>query len=266
MTTVVRTEIEPTEAAGRPGFLLRLFDDLGRTGVGEASPLPGRSPDTPADCRAALARLPPAMDLPSTPPAACFALETALLDLHGELRGEPPADLCALAGSVDAARRAVDRGRRAVKVKSLALARKVRRALPDVELRVDVNGAWTLEEAPARLREAAEIAPAWIEQPVSADDLPALGASPVPIAADESLARRAVRRRLLGSRVARVWVLKPTILGGIRACLELAREARARGIEVVASHAFEGPVGMRGCHHLAHALASPLAAGLDRWP
>ena len=40
----------------REGLLLRLRDEEGRVGQGEASPLPDYSPDTLAGCRAALER------------------------------------------------------------------------------------------------------------------------------------------------------------------------------------------------------------------
>ena len=83
----------------RRGVLLRLTDDEGRVGLGEATPLPGYSPDDadasaraitslaprlshgtleiPADFDAALAGL----------PCARFALETALADLEAQRRG-----------------------------------------------------------------------------------------------------------------------------------------------------------------------------------
>lgn len=99
----------------RQGLLLRLRDRAGHEGLGEASPLPGYSPDTLEDCRAELAAFAAALPGaaanaanaanagPATPaagglqtlldsvraPAARFALETALLDLLGQRTGQP---------------------------------------------------------------------------------------------------------------------------------------------------------------------------------
>lgn len=94
---IVASKIEATRCGARTGLLLHLVDAEGRTGTGEATPLPGYSPDTLGDARAALqalaARLPfdvvpdPAGvailvgTLPVGVPSARFAVETALLDL-----------------------------------------------------------------------------------------------------------------------------------------------------------------------------------------
>jgi len=117
---LVRLSVEEHGAAGgralwtaagavgaRPGLLLTIEDERGERGQGEASPLPGYSPDTLAACRAALEALSwrgRALDsaAPLLPqiagaleeidaglPAARFALETALLDLAGRRLGQP---------------------------------------------------------------------------------------------------------------------------------------------------------------------------------
>ena len=82
----------------RQGLLISISDELGQVGQGEASPLPGYSPDELPSCQAALGGLDPASlhldpaepigpqlascssHLPEACPAARFALETALLD------------------------------------------------------------------------------------------------------------------------------------------------------------------------------------------
>ncbi|HKE18782.1 MAG TPA: mandelate racemase/muconate lactonizing enzyme family protein [Kofleriaceae bacterium] len=99
--------------------VVRLTDRAGRTGCGEGSPLPGRSPDGAADCARALERtlagvastsstsslsvLAPTAAAASAAiqaidgalPAARFALETALLDLAAQARGTSVAELLA---------------------------------------------------------------------------------------------------------------------------------------------------------------------------
>src|SRR4051812_26626164 len=94
---------------GPRGILLELEDEAGRIGVGEASPLPGTSPETLARVQEVLSgiavRLGPAGDDLSADehvrralapvdealeraPSARFALETALLDRLGQARGD----------------------------------------------------------------------------------------------------------------------------------------------------------------------------------
>lgn len=141
--------------SARRSLLLHLRDDSGGRGQGEASPLPGYSPDTPEAAAAALSGflagplpafnlempLPPQIAPVLTPlevsPAAAFAVETAVLDVIGRRTGRPvwallradsaaaptPVPLAALlegesAGPLlAAARTAMTRGVRTFKVK-----------------------------------------------------------------------------------------------------------------------------------------------------
>ncbi len=92
----------------RRSLLLSLTDPGGARGLGEASPLPGYSPDTLEDAQAALSTLDPAAVagaleapdpraslaavaalLPATLPSARFALETAALDLLSRREAVP---------------------------------------------------------------------------------------------------------------------------------------------------------------------------------
>lgn len=101
--------------SARQGVLVQLCDDQGHRGLGEASPLPGHSPDDLAACEAELRGLDGAglaVELDDfaaghgaghgagrarlvevtgrlRAPAARFALETALLDLVGQRAGRP---------------------------------------------------------------------------------------------------------------------------------------------------------------------------------
>ena len=88
----------------REGLLLRLLDETGRSGHGEASPLPGYSLDDLASCERVLEKLevPPIEPEPAEllalcqglvpdgcPAAARAALEMALFDLAGQRIEEP---------------------------------------------------------------------------------------------------------------------------------------------------------------------------------
>ncbi len=308
----------------RHGLLVQLVTDDGRVGEGEASPLPGYSPDTLEECEAALAALAPAaldaldLDLPGSgpaarmlrrwlaahplPPAARFAVETALLGLVAgctrrpvaELLGSPvpphPLPLSALLPSplrseelLRAAAAALARGLRTLKIKigrpgafedELAALKALRRQVgPEIQLRLDANGAFPPAEASERLEALAGLRPEYIEEPVPLGQLAAFAerrAPQVPLAADESLRVDALRPELLRAfaqgRIA-VAVLKPTVLGGALACLDLASELLPLGAQLTVTHAFEGPTAFRSAMALASVLPGPvLAAGLDRHP
>jgi O-succinylbenzoate synthase len=262
------------------GLLLRLRagdagDDAGDlVGEGEASPLPGYSPDTFDTARAALlGRGPPT-------PAADMASFAARLDLDGKQRGlaahailgatRERLALYALVADLDAAAAAWARGIRALKVKvgrdaaaEIAFLAALRRQHPDAELRLDANGRAVDGAA------LAAFAPVYLEEPLGAS---AGGA--IPLALDESLQRMtddAVAARLAGGEVAAL-VLKPMTLGPGR-CFALARLAERHGVPVTVTHTFDGPLALAAAAAVALALPGRvLAVGLDRhaglaaWP
>jgi hypothetical protein len=247
--------VEP--AAGGRSLLVR----VGR-GLGEASPLPGYSPDTLADCRAALEGGPDT-------PAAEFARFAARLDDEGRRTGRPAhallgarrdrLPLAALVTDLAGAEGAVARGIAALKVKRADwdLLPELRARWPAIELRLDANGAAVDACALARF------APVYIEE------------GPPPYTAlDESLQRlddAEVEARLAAGAV-RALVLKPTTLGPAR-CFALARRAAAHRIPVTVTHTFDGPLALAAAAALALALPGQVLAvgldrhaGLDAWP
>ncbi|AKT40206.1 mandelate racemase/muconate lactonizing enzyme family protein [Chondromyces crocatus] len=313
---------------GRRGFVVTLFDDGGRGGLGEATPLSGFSPEDVASCAQALHEVSarvgaawpamrgtaPALATTATPkdevaswmdrfapgldrvPSARFALETALLDLLGQqLRlsvaaslggacayAEVPVNGLAVAADgpevlVEAGHALVARGMRCLKVKlrgrddaafaaELEALRALRRAVEPpggLELRLDANGVWSLEEARRRLDALAPLRPRFVEQPVAAEALDQLGPCAVPWAADESLGVPGMAERLLEADGCVAFVLKPAALGLLRAHT-LGTMAQARGLGVVVTHFMDGPVALAAACELALGLPSaPLACGLD---
>jgi o-succinylbenzoate synthase len=128
---------------------------------------------------------------------------------------------------------------------------------PDARLRLDANEAWDFAQAQAALERLAGFEIDFIEQPVSRTDFDGLVGldreSPIRVAADEALQGEGFRRCLAAGGPS-VFVVKPAALGGVRASMGLAREARSRGIRVVWSSLIEGAVGRAGAMHLAAAL------------
>src|SRR5262249_5837052 len=95
------------------------------------------------------------------------------------------------------------------------------------------------------------------EQPVAPDALDALERLAAlgwcRIAADESVP--ALLDKEAASAI-RVWVLKPSALGGLLPCLRAARRGQEMGIESYVSAGFEGKVARTGAAHLAAAMPS----------
>jgi L-alanine-DL-glutamate epimerase-like enolase superfamily enzyme len=286
----------------RRGVLLELRDADGSLAFGEASPLPGFSPETLEDVidrvsRFSWASLAVPMDLGAVvgERSLAFAIESALLSL-GALRagcsiafwlsGEdpPPIPCSVLAGSLsdgqllERASQAISRGATSIKVKANAVEARSSRARlfelrervgPRAEIRVDFNGTLAVlseSEMMDLFAALAQLNVAFVEEPVSGPALGALGKLAVPWFADESLVDAGQRDvLLLGSAVAGV-VLKPSLLG-LFGAWNLALQASKRGIGVVVTHAFEGGVGLAAVAELALAvstLPTSRAPGIDR--
>ena len=289
--------------------VLTLVRGDGTAGLGEASPLPGFSPDTIDTALKELEQLthePVLADPLGTPfdlvsrvfsahpvrcPSARFALEGALLDWLGQSRGEPLHRV--LAG--DAERKSiamaelvlapdvsdwvrtvdtlVDQGATHVKIKvgvdldrEVAAIADVRRNHPALRLRLDGNRRVSL----AALRRHSDALEALelelIEEPVLPSEWSAALELRLPYALDETLLDAELSSRLLETGKVRAVVLKPTLLGGLRASFDIAERAAACGADYLVSHTFDGPIARAATAELALALQTPLAAGLGWHP
>jgi len=289
--------------------VLRLARGDGTTGLGEASPLPGYSPDSMAEVCGELQRLADApvtadplaspLDLlvdafaacPLMLPSSRFALETALLDWLGQTRGEPVhqvlggdverqsipiADLV-LAASPAAwpacAEALVTDGATHLKLKvgtdldaEVAALQTVRRAHPKLPLRLDANRRISLEALRRHADSLEALELELFEEPVAPEEWPAALDLPLPFALDESLRDEELSQRLLGSGSIRAVVIKPMVLGGLRASFAVAERAAAHGAEYLVSHTFDGPIARAVTAELALALQAELAAGLGSHP
>jgi o-succinylbenzoate synthase len=140
----------------------------------------------------------------------------------------------------------------------LARVEAVRDALgPAGHVRVDANGAWSVDEAVTALRQLERAAGGleYAEQPCAAvEDLALVRRRvDVPIAADESIRRAEDPYRVRDLEAADIAVLKVQPLGGVRACLRIAEDI---GLPVVVSSALESSVGLAAGVALAAALPS----------
>ncbi len=300
--------------AERSFVVLTLTSEDETAGVGEASPLPGYSPESIDDAAEELhdlidapievdASLGPRALLDSVPevqlserPSARFALESALLDWLGKVRGEPVhrllnsgplraipiADLVLEANPArwpDHVDRLCEDGATHLKLKigaaldqEVAALQTVRGRHPGLAIRLDANGRIDIVDLRRHTTALELLGLELIEEPVALRGWPEAVSLPLPFALDETLRDESMSRRLLGGGHIRAVVIKPAVLGGVTAALDLAKIAREHGAQPVLSHTFDGPIARAAAAELGLALQTELAAGLgshpalDLWP
>jgi L-alanine-DL-glutamate epimerase-like enolase superfamily enzyme len=127
---------------------------------------------------------------------------------------------------------------------------------PDVLIRIDANGAWTVDQAVERLRAMARHTIELAEQPVDGLEQMAKlrGRSRIRLAADESVASARDARRAVELGACELATVKLAKVGGIGAALEVADH-----LQLYMSSALEGPVGIAAAAHSVQAL--PLRDG-----
>ncbi|MFI6673624.1 o-succinylbenzoate synthase [Kribbella sp. NPDC050470] len=138
----------------------------------------------------------------------------------------------------------------------------VRDAIGAGRVRIDANGAWSVDEAVQALRELQRFDLEYVEQPCArVEDLAAVRRrTDVPVAADESIRRAEDPLLVKKLDAADIAVLKVQPIGGVRACLDIAEQI---GLPVVVSSALETSVGIAAGVALAAALPElPYACGL----
>jgi L-alanine-DL-glutamate epimerase-like enolase superfamily enzyme len=112
--------------------------------------------------------------------------------------------------------------------------RAIRAAVPDAELIVDANEAWSEANLVQNLDACASVGVTMVEQPLPAgkDDPLALISHTVPICADESLHDRATLKKLVGKYEA--VNIKLDKAGGLTEALALLEQAEGMGFSIMA--------------------------------
>lgn len=137
-------------------------------------------------------------------------------------------------------------------------------------IRVDANGAFSPQEAYKKLERLAKYDIHSIEQPIRQgqyDEMAQLCAyTPIPIALDEELIgvqHREEQIRLLEKIKPQYIILKPTLLGGLRASEAWIREAEARAIGWWITSALESNIGLNAISQFTanYPLAMPHGLG-----
>jgi o-succinylbenzoate synthase len=279
-------------------LLVTLETAAGELGHGEAAPLPSYDGVTIAEvgqaleaCRAVLANADSKAHSDvmarcaevALLPQALAAIDLALWDLAAQrarvpvwqlLGASPPGPVpvnwtIASADRSGAAREAAQAraaGFRTVKAKvaigddhgRLAAVRAV--AGPQMAIRIDANGAWSLPEAEAALRLLAPVGIELCEEPVrglaAIRDL--ASRTSIPLALDES----ANDPDALEDQACPFICLKVSACGGISGLLDTAYQAKLAGYEVLLASTLDGPLGIAAALHAAAVLIPERACGL----
>ncbi|MEV8254344.1 o-succinylbenzoate synthase [Rhodoglobus sp. NPDC076762] len=139
----------------------------------------------------------------------------------------------------------------------IARVAEVRRVMgPAGRIRVDANGAWTVDEAERAVHAFAEYDLEYVEQPcATVEELGELRTRikymGIPVAADESVRKAADPLAVARAGAADLLVIKAQPLGGISRALAIVNDA---GLPVVVSSALETSVGLAMGAHLAAAI------------
>jgi L-alanine-DL-glutamate epimerase-like enolase superfamily enzyme len=285
------------DVAERELLIVALSDEDGVTGYGEAAPLEAYDGVSSARVWRVLESYRPALarsaDMNGAQvieacrqvedlPAALAAIDLALWDRAGRRAGKPVAALISddpaarvevnatlsaldRAGAVEQAARAVQEGFGCLKLKvgvgddagRVAATRAA--AGPRVKLRLDANGAWSVEEAVRAIDALSPAGLELVEEPTHG--LQGIREVRERVAVRVAIDETAAEPGALGSGVADAVCLKISRCGGIGGLLAAATLVRAYGGEVYLASTLDGPLGVAAAVHAAAALASrgPLA-------
>jgi L-Ala-D/L-Glu epimerase len=268
--------------SARELLLLRLEARDGTVGFGEAAPF---EPYDGVPLERAVAALTGGGG--RRPPQARAAEEIARLDLHARQEERPVAEprkdslavnMTLAAGPpgevADQARAGLRAGYACFKLKvglpdDAERVEAVREAVgPWPALRVDANGAWSVDEAVHAIRSIEGNDLEFVEQPCGTlRELAEVRQRVSPaIAADESVSSLRELRRAVELDACDVVNVKVAGAGGFGPARELLREARAAGLGAFLSSTLDGPWGIAASLQLAAAEDLTLACGLATLP
>ncbi len=286
----------------KPTFFIKVFDeaDPSKFGIGECSVFPGLSPEADGNYGYKLIELLANMALGketdlSGYSSIVFGLEQALRDFAGGCRhiyfpseftqGHQTIEINGLVwmGDFDEMIERIDekveKGFHCIKLKIGAIDWKkevdmieyIRKKYSDstLQIRVDANGGFTMDNALPRLKRLADLGVHSIEQPIPAG-MPELMAflcqvSPLKIALDESLIGvygKENKENLLDTVNPAFVILKPSLCGGFSGAEEWIRLAEERGIGWWVTSALESNVGLNAFAQWTATLKTTIPQGL----
>jgi L-alanine-DL-glutamate epimerase-like enolase superfamily enzyme len=280
--------------AEREVFVVSLTDSSGHTGHGEAAPLQAYDGVSTQAVASALERYARVIEAPGARamrgaqlldacreqedlPAALAAIDMALWDLAGRRSGQPVASMLSdapaaqvpvnatlsaedRAGVAEQAAGAAREGFGCMKVKvglgddagRVAAARAA--AGPQMELRLDANGAWSVAQAVASIEALSPAGLELVEEPTHG--LSGVREVRERVAVRVAIDETAGEAGALAAGAADAVCLKISRCGGIGGLLAAAALVRTSGAEVYLASNLDGPLGVAAALHAAAALAS----------
>ena len=139
-------------------------------------------------------------------------------------------------------------------------------AAKNLVLRVDANGAFSIQEAMGKLELLQNFGMHSIEQPIAVGQWKAMrelaAKSPIPIALDEELIGKLDKEEVLNSIQPQYLILKPSLLGGILETREWIDFAEKMGIGWWMTSALESAIGLNAISQLTSTYLPSLPQGL----
>lgn len=139
----------------------------------------------------------------------------------------------------------------------------------DIEIRVDANGAFSMDEALPKLKALADLGVHSIEQPIKAGNPELMSflckVSPLPIALDEELIGKFTyedKANTLDNIKPQYVVLKPSLVGGFSGSQQWIDLAKERGIGWWITSALESNIGLNAIAQWVATLNNSLPQGL----
>lgn len=286
----------------KPTFLIKVFDENDPTkfGIGECSVFPGLSPEADGNYGYKLIELLANMALGketdlSRHSSIIFGLEQALRDFAGGCRhiyfpsgftqGTESIEINGLVWMgdfdemIERIDEKIDKGFHCIKIKigaidwrkEVEMIEYIRKKYSEstLQIRVDANGGFNMDNALPRLKRLADLGVHSIEQPIPAG-MPELMSflcqvSPLKIALDESLIGiygTSKKEELLNEINPAYIILKPSLCGGFSGAEEWIGLAEERGIGWWVTSALESNVGLNALAQWTATLRTSIPQGL----
>ncbi|MEH6473822.1 MAG: o-succinylbenzoate synthase [Halopseudomonas sp.] len=266
----------------RQGLLIRLSQGPAQIGFGEATPLPGFSVESLAECQQDLTYLAnvwlndtlDSTELSSTAsPSARFGLSCALAELEqGPLNATiNPGSSPLLQGDLSSLHSAAPHTGASVKLKlarhaltdEIELVQTLLQRTPGLRFRIDCNQGWSLQQAQQFIGTIPLTAIEYLEEPCTELDqsLRLSQLTGVPLALDESL--RQPDFSLPEHPGLAALVLKPSLTGSLEQLQHWIGLANQRGLRAILSSSYESSLGLSQIAALAAQLTPTESPGLD---
>ena len=134
-----------------------------------------------------------------------------------------------------------------------------------IKIRLDCNGAWSVDETFEFLSETSDLDFEYLEQPTAKlNDLIVLSKnSKIKIAPDESIHDYETACQIVNSGIFKIIVIKPSIEIGIFNSIKLIEVANSTGIKIIITSAFESAIGKWPLLYLSSLVNHSMAHGLN---